>query len=43
MTHLGANSMQIVQRHNDIHGLSTPRMVTPDALVEKYKEVDLDE
>ena len=41
--HLGINSMLIIKGYNDTHGLSTPQMVTPDALVEKYKEVDLDE
>ena len=42
-SHLGAESMQIAQKHNDANGLFTPRMITPDALVNKYTEVDLDE
>ena len=42
-SHLGAESMQIAQKHNDAHGLFTPRMITPDALVENYKEGELDE
>ena len=42
-SHLGAESMQIAQKHNDAHGLFTPRMITPDALVKKYEEVNLDE
>ncbi|MDR2599263.1 MAG: type II toxin-antitoxin system VapC family toxin [Oscillospiraceae bacterium] len=42
-SHLGAESMQIAQKHNDTNGLFTPRMITPDALVNKYTEVDLDE
>jgi hypothetical protein len=41
-THLGAESMQIAQKHNDAHGLHTPKMITPDALFEKYSEVDFD-
>jgi len=39
-THLGAESMKIVQKHNDAHGLPTPLMTTPDSLIDKYKEVD---
>lgn len=39
-THLGVESMQIIQKYNDTHGLSTPQMITPDSLVGKYKEVD---
>jgi hypothetical protein len=42
-SHLGAESMQIVQKHNDAQGVYTPQMITPDALVENYKEVSLDE
>jgi len=42
-SHLGAESMQIAQKYNDANGLFTPRMITPDALVEKYKEGELDE
>jgi predicted nucleic acid-binding protein len=42
-SHLGTESMQIAQKHNDMHGLFTPKMVTPDALVLKYKEVDFNE
>jgi len=41
--HLGVDSMQIVQKHNDIRGLLTPKMVTPDSLVGGYKEVDFNE
>jgi hypothetical protein len=41
--HLGAESMSIIQKHNDVHGLKTPRMITPDALVRKYMEVNLNE
>ena len=40
--HLGARSMQIVQRYNDANGLPTPQMVAPDALI-NYKEGDFDE
>ncbi|MCL1874761.1 MAG: type II toxin-antitoxin system VapC family toxin [Synergistaceae bacterium] len=32
--HLGVESMQIVQRHNDTNGIWTPKMTTPDALLE---------
>lgn len=39
---MGVESMRIVQRYNDAQGLTTPMMVTPDALVKKYMEVDLD-
>ena len=42
-THLGAESMQITQKYNDAHGLFTPRMITPDAIIERYAEVDFDE
>jgi hypothetical protein len=42
-SHLGAESMQIAQKHNDAHGLFTPRMITPDALVDRYKEGDINE
>jgi len=42
-THLGTDSMLIAKKHNDAHGLFTPRMITPDSLVEKYTEVDFDE
>ena len=42
-THMGMRSMQIIQRYNDTKGLSTPLMVTPDAIVGKYREVDFDE
>jgi hypothetical protein len=40
--HLGTESMLIIKKYNDVHGLHTPRMLTPDALVNKYMEVDLD-
>ena len=36
--HLGVESMQTVQRYNDTHGLWTPKMITPDALLEIGKE-----
>ena len=39
-THLGVDSMQIIQKHNDKHGLFTPKMVTPDYLAGKNMEVD---
>ena len=43
-THLGNDdTMRIAQKHNDAHGFSTPRIITPDFLVGKYMEVDLDE
>ena len=42
-SHLGVESMQIAQKHNDAYGLFTPQMITPDALVDKYREVNLDE
>ena len=43
-THLGNDDiMRLTQKHNDAHGLPTPRMITPDFLVGKYMEVDLDE
>lgn len=42
-THLGVDSMRIIQKYNDAHGLLTPQMITPDSLVGKYREVDLDE
>ena len=42
-SHLGVENMLRVKKHNDAHGLSTPKMITPDALVEKYMEVDFDE
>ena len=42
-THLGVESMLMVKKYNDAHGLSTPQMVTPDSIVSKYKEVDFDE
>jgi predicted nucleic acid-binding protein len=41
--HLGVESMLIVKKYNDSRGLTTPKMVTPDSLVERYKEADLDE
>ena len=41
--HLGAVSMQLIQKYNDLHGLFTPQMLTPDYIVEKYMEVDLNE
>jgi predicted nucleic acid-binding protein len=41
--HLGSNSMLLAKKHNDVHGLSTPLMITPDALVGKYEEVKFDE
>jgi predicted nucleic acid-binding protein len=41
--HLGNESMRLAQKHNDKHGLFTPRMITPDYLVGKYLEVDFDE
>ena len=41
--HLGVESMQLIQKYNDAHGLMTPRMITPDYIVKKYMEVDLDE
>jgi len=41
-THLGIESMQIVMKYNDNHGLLTPQMITPDYIVEKYKEGNLD-
>jgi hypothetical protein len=42
-THLGTDSMMLAKKHNDLHGLYTPRMVTPDFLVGKYMEVVFDE
>ena len=33
-THLGVGSMQIIQRYNDAHGIWTPMMITPDALLD---------
>ena len=33
-THLGTESMQIVQRYNDAHGLYTPQMTTPNSIME---------
>jgi hypothetical protein len=42
-THLGVESMRIAQKYNDAHGLSTPLMVTPEYLVNKYKEADFNE
>ena len=43
-THLGNDYiMRLTQKYNDAHGLSTPRMITPDFLVGKYMEVDFDE
>ena len=41
--HLGTDSMLLVKKHNDAHGLPTPQMITPDAIVNKYWEVDPDE
>jgi len=42
-THLGIDSMRIAQVYNDTIGLPTPKMVTPDSLVGRYKENDSDE
>jgi len=42
-THLGVESMRVVQKYNDANGLHTPRMITPDSLVGMYMEVDFDE
>ena len=43
-THLGNDDiLRIAQKYNDAHGLSTPRIITPDFLVGKYMEVDFDE
>ena len=42
-THLGFETMQTIQAYNDRHGLTTPRMLTPDSLVGRYMEVDFDE
>lgn len=39
-THLGVDNMLRVQKYNKNNGLATPRMITPDALVDKYSEVD---
>ena len=39
-THLGVESMLTAQKYNDEHGYSTPIMVTPDGVVNKYTEVD---
>ena len=36
--HLGVESMQIVQRYNDARELWTPKMITPDALLEIGRE-----
>jgi len=41
--HLGTESMQIIQKYNDARGISTPRMITPDAVVCKYMEVELND
>ena len=38
-SHLGIDSMKHVEKYNNYNGLHTPRMITPDFLV----EVDLDE
>lgn len=35
-SHLGVNSMRIIQRYNDAGGIWTPAMMTPDQLVTKY-------
>ena len=40
--HLGVESMTKVLKYNTPKGLHTPQMVTPDNLVTKYMEVDLD-
>lgn len=41
--HLSSGSMQIIQRYNDSRGLLTPQMLTPDVLVDRYKEVNFNE
>ena len=41
--HLGIESMQVILKYNNSHGLLTPQMITPDYIVEKYKEGSLDE
>ena len=41
--HLGTESMQVLMKHNDSNGISTPLMIAPDSIVRKYMEVDINE
>ena len=40
-SHLGIDSMLKVQKYNDANKLLTPRMITPDYLVDRYLEGDI--
>ena len=41
--HLGFESMRKIQRYNDANGLQTPQMITPDSLIGKNMEVNLND